>query len=182
MFRKRWSQRAKHDCRPITEVPLPVWVYVCDQLLTNRTQGEVDWGGGGELLGKVSLANKKREIKVNILALHLPVMPGIAKAISRPRKEVLWHTKNGDMEREKAPYPWWCQWTRLPSLGLGSCLDFFKLGLLLLAPVSILTVSVVNYITAQVPANLFPGLVIRPGKIPSTEHEPRWINILEEIS
>lgn len=37
--------------------------------MANGIQEEVYWGGGGELLGKVPLVNKKRKTKVNILDL-----------------------------------------------------------------------------------------------------------------
>lgn len=46
-----------------------------------------------ELLGKASLVNKERKIKVNILALLglfcLPMMPGAAEAVLSPKTEFL---------------------------------------------------------------------------------------------
>ena len=71
------------------------------------------------------------------------------------------------------PWPMMMSVNEVIESWIGSCLDLLcKLCLLLLAPVNILTVSVVNYIIAQVPAHLFPGLTIRSGKIPPSEHEP----------
>lgn len=61
VLRKRWSQGTNHDCRPIMVVTFPCRIYVCDLLLTNGTWGKVYWGGGGELPGKASLANKEEK-------------------------------------------------------------------------------------------------------------------------
>lgn len=60
------------DYSPIIVISFPCQRKVCDQLLVDAMQ--VYWGGSGELLGKLSLANKKRKIKANILVLLVSIV------------------------------------------------------------------------------------------------------------